>query len=115
MSLAVDTITLFSTASTSEQVAAVAAGAKDLATSTFPAWGLSAALILFPVVIGVVIWLFAKARRHEPTTHERYRLDRNENDVNANTYHRDYSLEAAVRWNEAETKARREFAMRSKE
>lgn len=68
MALDLTTVTqqLFSQASSSEQVGAIAAGAKDITASTFPMWGTAAAIILFPLLIGVVLWIVSKAKKHGP-------------------------------------------------
>jgi hypothetical protein len=62
---AIDT-SLFSAASSTEMVASAAAGAKDLAMSTWPFWGLPLALILLTVFIGVVIWMISKSKHATP-------------------------------------------------
>jgi len=62
---AVDT-SLFSVASSSEQMAAAAAGAKTLAVNTFPFWGTAAALILLTVIIGVVIYSLRLSKNAAP-------------------------------------------------
>jgi hypothetical protein len=69
------------------------------------------ALILLTVVVGVVIWMTTKAKTAAPGSGTLTPTD----GVNSATYRPDYELEAAVRWNEAETKARRDFARQIEE
>jgi len=92
---------IFSSASSTETIAAAAIGAKDLAMSTWPFWGLPMALILLTVVVGVLIWMTTTAKPATPISAGK---------DGSPIRQRDVELEAAVRWNEAETKARRDFA-----
>jgi hypothetical protein len=61
----------------------------------------SAALILLTVIIGVILWMTTKAKTATPISSGK---------DGSPIRQRDVELEAAVRWSEAETKARRDFA-----
>jgi hypothetical protein len=99
---------LFNAASSSDTIAAAAVGAKALAMSTWPFWGLPLALILLSVFVKLILWMISKAKTATPGTGTLTPTD----GVNSATYRPDYELTAAVRWNEAETKARREYSER---
>jgi hypothetical protein len=92
---------IFSAASSTNTIAAAAVAAKNLAMATWPFWGLPLALILLTVFIGVVIWMISKAKVATPISAGKDGSPIRQKDI---------ELEAAIRWNEAETKARRDFA-----
>ena len=89
MDITTITDSLISQASSTEQVAAVAGGARSLLSDTYPFWGTGMAIAIVPIVLGLVATAVLMLRRPAPKQKHGRWLEHLHNDVNATVYHAD--------------------------